>query len=97
LTLTMPSFEGLVMSLEEGYRITRMEADMKELKDSNFELKTQLNNLNTSLALLTQSINSLTASEERRRESSTKIIFAIIGTVITSAVVWVIGGGLVLK
>jgi chromosome segregation ATPase len=93
----MPSFEGLVMSLEEGYRITRMEADMKELKDSNFELKTQLNNLNTSLALLTQSINSLTASEERRRESSTKIIFAIIGTVITSAVVWVIGGGLVLK
>jgi hypothetical protein len=85
------------MSLEEDFRITRMEADVKELKDSNFELRTQLNNLNTSLALLTQSINSLTASEERRRESSTKIIFAIIGTVITSAVVWVIGGGLVLK
>ena len=68
-------------------RVVLLEATQDDLKKS-------LNSLNTTLALLNQTVSTMAENERKKKEMLDKGILFVIGGFIAAAVAWIVRGGL---
>ncbi len=68
-------------------RISRLEESHETLEDS-------LNQLNTTIALLNQTVESMAKREEKRQQFMDRTILFVVGGIISAFIAWVIRGGL---
>lgn len=67
---------------------------VERLEEEISRLCATINELNLTIAILNQTVESMSASEKRRTELRDKSVLYLIGGVISAALVWVINGGL---
>ena len=76
------------MSQEEfSRRISRLEESHETFEES-------LNRLNTTIALLNQTVSSLSKREEKRQHFIDRTILFGVGGIISAFIAWIIKGGL---
>ncbi len=76
------------MSQEDfNRRISRLEESHETLEDS-------LNQLNTTIALLNQTVEAMAKREEKRQQFMDRTILFVVGGIISAFIAWVIRGGL---
>tara|TARA_R110002020_G_scaffold69783_1_gene181574 strand:- start:1398 stop:1634 length:237 start_codon:yes stop_codon:yes gene_type:complete len=68
-------------------RISRLEESHETLEDS-------LNQLNTTIALLNQTVETMAKSEEKRQQFMDRTGLFVVGGFISALIAWVIRGGL---
>ena len=68
-------------------RISRLEESQDTLEDS-------LNKLNTTIALLDQTVETMAKREEKRQQFMDRTILFLVGGVISAFIAWVVRGGL---
>ena len=68
-------------------RISRLEESHETLEDS-------LNKLNTTIALLNQTVEAMAKREEKRQQFMDRTILFVVGGIISAFIAWVIRGGL---
>ena len=68
-------------------RISRLEESHETLEDS-------LNKLNTTIALLNQTVETMAKREEKRQQFMDRTILFVVGGIISAFIAWVIRGGL---
>lgn len=68
-------------------RISRLEESHESLEDS-------LNKLNTTIALLNQTVEALAKREEKRQQFMDRTILFVVGGIISAFIAWVVRGGL---
>tara|TARA_Y100001956_G_C4046365_1_gene152964 strand:+ start:222 stop:458 length:237 start_codon:yes stop_codon:yes gene_type:complete len=68
-------------------RISRLEESQETLEDS-------LNQLNTTIALLNQTVETMAKREEKRQQFMDRTILFLVGGVISAFIAWVVRGGL---
>jgi len=68
-------------------RLDRLEVSHETLEDS-------LNQLNTTIALLNQTVETMAKREEKRQQFLDRTILFAVGGVISAVVAWVVRGGL---
>jgi len=68
-------------------RISRLEESHETLEDS-------LNKLNTTIALLNQTVETMSKREEKRQQFMDRTILFIVGGIISAFIAWVVRGGL---
>ena len=68
-------------------RLDRLEVSHETLEDS-------LNQLNTTIALLNQTVETLAKREEKRQQFLDRTILFAVGGIISAVVAWVVRGGL---
>ena len=68
-------------------RISRLEESQESLEDS-------LNKLNTTIALLNQTVEAMAKREEKRQQFMDRTILFIVGGIISAFIAWVVRGGL---
>lgn len=66
----------------------------KDLKREQADLYDLTHELNTNIALITQSLRELTQREDSRKAIGERVTLFIVGGFITAAVSWIIRGGL---
>lgn len=81
-----------VVKLENSY-VNLMEIT-KELKREQADLYNLTHELNTNIALISQSLKDLNQREGSRKAIGERVTLFIVGGFITAAVSWVIRGGL---
>lgn len=78
-------------------RVDRLEQELDELYKSLKKLEETIYSLNTTIALLELTIKSLKSDAEGKADFNGKVTFLIVGGVISTAVAFVLKGGLVLQ
>lgn len=68
-------------------RISRLEESHETLEDS-------LNKLNTTIALLNQTVETMAKREEKRQQFMDRTILFVVGGIISAFIAWVVKGGL---
>ena len=68
-------------------RISRLEESHETLEDS-------LNKLNTTIALLNQTVETMAKREEKRQQFIDRTILFVVGGIISAFIAWVVRGGL---
>jgi uncharacterized coiled-coil protein SlyX len=68
-------------------RISRLEESQETLEDS-------LNQLNTTIALLNQTVETMAKREEKRQQFMDRTILFLVGGIISAFIAWVVRGGL---
>ena len=68
-------------------RISRLEESHETLEDS-------LNKLNTTIALLNQTVESMAKREEKRQQFMDRTILFVVGGIISAFIAWIVKGGL---
>ena len=68
-------------------RISRLEESQETLEDS-------LNQLNTTIALLNQTVETMAKREEKRQQFMDRTILFVVGGIISAFIAWVVRGGL---
>lgn len=68
-------------------RLDRLEVSHETLEDS-------LNQLNTTIALLNQTVETMAKREEKRQQFLDRTILFAVGGIISAVVAWVVRGGL---
>jgi uncharacterized membrane protein len=68
-------------------RISRLEEAHETLEDS-------LNKLNTTIALLNQTVETMAKREEKRQQFIDRTILFVVGGIISAFIAWVVRGGL---
>ena len=68
-------------------RISRLEESHETLEDS-------LNKLNTTIALLNQTVETMAKREEKRQQFMDRTILFLVGGIISAFIAWVVRGGL---
>ena len=68
-------------------RISRLEESHETLEDS-------LNKLNTTIALLNQTVETMAKREEKRQQFMDRTILFVVGGIISAFIAWVVRGGL---
>jgi len=68
-------------------RISRLEESHESLEDS-------LNKLNTTIALLNQTVETMAKREEKRQQFMDRTVLFIVGGIISAFIAWVVRGGL---
>ncbi len=68
-------------------RISRLEESHETLEDS-------LNQLNTTIALLNQTVETMAKREEKRQQFMDRTILFVVGGIISAFIAWVVRGGL---
>ena len=81
-----------VVKLENSYN--NLVEISKDLKKEQAGLSDLTHNLNTNIALLTQSLQSLNERETSRKATGERVAMFVIGGFIAAAVSWVVKGGL---
>ena len=80
--------KDLSMSQEDfKRRISRLEESHETLEDS-------LNKLNTTIALLNQTVETMAKREEKRQQFMDRTILFVVGGIISAFIAWVVRGGL---
>lgn len=65
-----------------------------KLEEAYNELEKNISELNTTIALLNQSLDSLIKKEEKRQQMVDRSLLFVIGGFVSAAVAWVVRGGL---
>ena len=68
-------------------RLDRLEVSHETLEDS-------LNQLNTTIALLNQTVETMAKREEKRQQFLDRTILFAVGGIISAVVAWIVRGGL---
>ena len=68
-------------------RISRLEESHETLEDS-------LNKLNTTIALLNQTVETMAKREEKRQQFMDRTILFVVGGIISAFIAWIVKGGL---
>ena len=68
-------------------RISRLEESHETLEDS-------LNKLNTTIALLNQTVEVMAKREEKRQQFMDRTVLFVVGGIISAFIAWVVRGGL---
>lgn len=76
-------------------RVSRLESELDDLHKSLKKLEETIYSLNTTIALLEQTIRSLKSDAAARADFTGKVTFLVIGGVLSTAVAFVLKGGLV--
>ena len=76
------------MDEDTSRRIEKLEVDLDELYSV-------VSSLSTNTALLTQSLELMTKTQDRRNQIFDKVSMVAVGVVVSAVVTWVIRGGLV--
>jgi prefoldin subunit 5 len=77
-------------------RLQDVTKDLAEISNRVQSLDTNLTQLNLTLSLLEQTVKTITALQEERRQFSNRVQYFIIGGFISAAVAFILGGGLIL-
>jgi prefoldin subunit 5 len=77
-------------------RLQDVTKDLAEIGNRVQSLDTNLTQLNLTLSLLEQTVKTITALQEERRQFSNRVQYFIIGGFISAAVAFILGGGLIL-
>jgi len=64
------------------------------LESSHQTLEESLNQLNTTIALLNQTVETMSKSEENRRQFVDRAVLFGVGGLISAVVAWIVRGGL---
>jgi len=72
----------------------QLERRVDKLEEVQANLSSSLNTLNTTLALLNQSVNTIATNEEKKRAMLDKGILYVLAAFIAALVAWVVRGGL---
>ena len=76
------------MSQEDfNRRISRLEESQETLENS-------LNQLNTTIALLNQTVESMSKREEKRQQFQDRTILFVVGSTVAAVSAWIFRGGL---
>ena len=68
-------------------RLSKLEETQETLEDS-------INSLNTTIALLNQTVVSMSKSEESRQQFVNRTVLFVVGGLISAVLAWVLRGGL---
>lgn len=71
-----------------------LERRLSKLEDAYDDLEETIVKLNTTLALLNQTVETMARNEEKRQQLLDRSILFVIGGFISAAVAWVVRGGL---
>jgi prefoldin subunit 5 len=77
-------------------RLQDVTKDLAEISNRVQSLDTNLTQLNLTLSLLEQTVKTITALQEERRQFSNRVQYFIIGGFISAVVAFILGGGLIL-
>jgi prefoldin subunit 5 len=77
-------------------RLQDVTKDLAEIGNRVQSLDTNLTQLNLTLSLLEQTVKTITALQEERRQFSNRVQYFIIGGFISAVVAFILGGGLIL-
>lgn len=67
---------------------------LNRLESSHETLEESLNQLNTTIALLNQTVEAMAKREEKRQQFLDRTILFIVGGLISAVVAWIVRGGL---
>lgn len=67
---------------------------LDKLEESHQTLEGSLNKLNTTIALLNQTVESISKREEKRQQFQDRTILFVVGSFIAAVLAWVYRGGL---
>ena len=67
---------------------------LDKLEESHQTLEGSLNKLNTTIALLNQTVESMSKREEKRQQFQDRTILFVVGSFIAAVLAWVHRGGL---
>lgn len=70
-----------------------LERRVQKLEVAHDDLKSSINNLNTTLALLNQTVSTMYKNEDKKKAILDKIYLFVFGAFAAAAITWVIGGG----
>ena len=71
-----------------------LERRVEKLEETQANLSTSLNTLNTTLALLNQSVNNIAENEEKKRVMLERGLLYVVGGFLAAFVAWIARGGL---
>lgn len=71
-----------------------LEKRVDKLETSQDDVKSAIHELNTTIALLKQAVETMGKNEEKRQQLLDRSVLFIVGGFISAAVAWVIKGGL---
>jgi septal ring factor EnvC (AmiA/AmiB activator) len=71
-----------------------LERRVSKLEDSHDDLEQSIIQLNTTIALLNQTVETMAKNEEKRQQLRDRSFLFIIGGLISSVMAWIIRGGL---
>lgn len=71
-----------------------LERRVSKLEDSHDDLDQSLTQLNTTIALLNQTVETMAKNEEKRQQLRDRSLLFVVGGLISSVMAWVIRGGL---
>lgn len=86
--------ENEAMTAEIIRRIDKLESTVESLRATDARIDHTLSELNTTLALLNQTVDTMSKREEQRRAITTKILMFVVGGFVAAFVAWIINGGL---
>lgn len=82
------------MSDEISRRIEKLEEHVDNLRGADVHMEKTLSELNTTIALLNQTVENMLKREDERKAMQNKTIMFVVGSFIAAAVAWLIKGGL---
>jgi exonuclease VII small subunit len=71
-----------------------LERRIGKLEESNDALEASIVQLNTTIALLNQTVETMAKSEEKRQQMLDRSVLFVIGGFISAIVAWIVRGGL---
>lgn len=71
-----------------------LEKRVAKLEDSHDDVKSSIHDLNTTIALLNQTVEIMAKNEEKRQQLLDRSVLFVIGGFISAVVAWVVRGGL---
>jgi len=77
-------------------KLQEVTKDLAEIGNRVQSLDTNLTQLNLTLSLLEQTVKTITALQEERRQFANRVQYFTIGGLISAAVAFILGGGLIL-
>jgi len=70
------------------------ERRLTKLEEGHDSLSNSLNQLNTTIALLNQTVKVMTENEAKRQQMMDRTFLFVVGAIVSSIVAWVVRGGL---
>lgn len=71
-----------------------LERRIGQLEDSHDSLEGSLNQLNTTIALLNQTVETMAKKEEKRQQFVDRVVLFGVGGLLSAIVAWIVRGGL---
>ena len=73
---------------------TELKRRVARLEEAHGDLEASVNKLNTTIALLNQTVEIMAKNEEKRQQLLDRSVLFVVGGFISAVVAWVVRGGL---